>query len=126
MSTYTIGELAELSGLTRRALRLYEQAGLITAGRDPNGYRRYSEADRQAAQVIQELRTAGLSLDAIRVLFDLKHTDLPAQEKLQRSLEVLDRIRNELEGKRRAIERALQRLDDNRREILEHLEEELS
>lgn len=124
MSTYTIGELAELSGLTRRALRLYEQAGLITAGREPNGYRRYSEADLQAARVIQELRAAGLSLDAIRALFDLKRADLPVQDKLQRSLRVLDRIHDELESKRRAIERALERLDNDRREILDHLGEE--
>jgi len=38
-----IGELARATGATPRALRHYEQAGLITSQRAPNGYRTYDE-----------------------------------------------------------------------------------
>ena len=38
-----IGELAERAGTTTRALRYYESRGLLTAQRDNNGYRVYTE-----------------------------------------------------------------------------------
>ena len=41
--TYTIGELATMSGTTERALRHYEDLGLLSPARGENGYRRYAE-----------------------------------------------------------------------------------
>ncbi len=50
-----IGELAELSGLSREALRFYEQRGLIRARRQDNGYRDYPS---EAVMLVQYIRTA--------------------------------------------------------------------
>ncbi len=50
-----IGELAELSGLSREALRFYEQRGLIRARRQANGYRDYPP---EAVMLVQYIRTA--------------------------------------------------------------------
>lgn len=50
-----IGELAELSGLSREALRFYEQRGLIRARRQDNGYRDYPP---EAVMLVQYIRTA--------------------------------------------------------------------
>ena len=38
-----INEVVKITGLTKKAIRLYEDRGLITVGRSENGYRDYSE-----------------------------------------------------------------------------------
>lgn len=50
-----IGELAAVSGLSREALRFYEQQGLIRAQRLANGYRDYPA---EAVMLVQYIRTA--------------------------------------------------------------------
>ena len=50
-----IGELAAATGLSREALRFYEQQGLIRARRLANGYRDYPV---QAVPLVQYIRTA--------------------------------------------------------------------
>lgn len=60
-----IGELAQASGLSREALRFYEQQGLIRARRLSNGYRDYPD---EALMLVQYIRTAqqlGFSLAEI-------------------------------------------------------------
>ncbi|MFD7902039.1 MerR family transcriptional regulator [Kitasatospora sp. NPDC059747] len=74
-----IGELAELTGTTARALRHYEQAGLLTAGRAPNGYREYGEADAVRVHNIRALLGAGLTLDDLRPLLGCLDGDVMAQ-----------------------------------------------
>lgn len=50
-----IGALAAASGLSREALRFYEQQGLIRARRLDNGYRNYPA---EAVALVQYIRTA--------------------------------------------------------------------
>ena len=40
-----INEVEKITGLTKKAIRLYELRGLITVERGENGYRDYSERD---------------------------------------------------------------------------------
>ncbi|MEW2436116.1 MerR family transcriptional regulator [Streptomyces caniferus] len=64
-----IGELARRTGVSTRALRYYEQRGLLRAQRDANGYRRYD--DEEAVELvgrIRELLATGLNTDDIRAL----------------------------------------------------------
>jgi predicted site-specific integrase-resolvase len=58
-----INELADRLGITPRAIRLYEQKGLLRPERTPdNGYRSYSEEDSWRLQTIASLREIGLSI----------------------------------------------------------------
>src|ERR1700690_1700442 len=69
-----IGELAQRTRLTVRALRIYDRTGLLRPVMiDPgNGYRRYDPGQVRTGQLIGLLRGAGLSLPEIRlVLADL-------------------------------------------------------
>ena len=50
-----IGELATASGLSREALRFYEQQGLIRARRLDNGYRVISNVGEDAGQTVTHL-----------------------------------------------------------------------
>ena len=61
-----IGELARRAGVSARALRYYEQQGLIVARRSANGYREYSEADLKLVTEIRSLLTVGFTLEDAR------------------------------------------------------------
>jgi DNA-binding transcriptional MerR regulator len=55
-----IGELASLSGVSIRALRYYEEQGLLRPNRSANGYRQFSDKDVATVAKIQLLLSAGL------------------------------------------------------------------
>src|SRR4051812_46809193 len=61
-----IGELARRSGVSPRALRYYEQNGLIRARRSANGYREYDEADVRLVAEIRSLIAVGFTLEDAR------------------------------------------------------------
>jgi DNA-binding transcriptional MerR regulator len=61
-----IGELAARAGTSTRTLRYYEQHGLVEPRRDPNGYRRYDEAELRVVHEIRTLLAVGFGLDDIR------------------------------------------------------------
>lgn len=68
----TIGQFAHATGLTPKALRHYDAAGLlvpalVTPG---TGYRRYRPGQVAAGQLIRRLRDVGLPLAEIRRLLD--------------------------------------------------------
>lgn len=61
-----IGELARRSGVSTRALRHYEEKGLLAARRSANGYREYDEADVRLVQEIRALMAVGFTLEDAR------------------------------------------------------------
>jgi DNA-binding transcriptional MerR regulator len=63
-----IGHFARLTGLSLKALRLYDQLGLLPPARvDPeSGYRYYSEAQVRSARLIGLLRRLDMPLTTIR------------------------------------------------------------
>lgn len=65
-----ISELAGRSGTTPRALRFYEQAGLLIADRDDRGYRDYDERDLAIVRQIRQLAAVGFSLEETRPFVD--------------------------------------------------------
>ncbi|GAN00444.1 predicted transcriptional regulator LiuR [alpha proteobacterium U9-1i] len=76
--TFTISELAREFGVTARALRFYEDKGLLTPRRD--GLNRvYSHRDRGRLQLILRGKRVGLSLIEIKELLDLYGIDQRAQ-----------------------------------------------
>jgi len=61
-----IGELAAVTGASPRALRHYEQAGLISSSRAANGYRDYSDGAVARVRNIRYLLAAGLTLEDVQ------------------------------------------------------------
>ncbi len=55
-----IGELAARSGVTVRMLRHYEEKGLLSPQRAPNGYREYEERDVARAGLVTSMIRSGL------------------------------------------------------------------
>ena len=55
------GQAAAAGGVTVKALRYYEDSGLLQPARLPNGYRDYSAQDVQLAAEIRALMSLGLA-----------------------------------------------------------------
>jgi len=64
-----IGELSERTGVSVRAIRYYEERGLLEpAGRTEAGYRLYDERGLGTLVLLRRLRMLGLGLDEIAAL----------------------------------------------------------
>ena len=108
--TYAIGELAGEFGVTSRALRLYEEEGLLKPRRI--GTRRiYSERNRVRLRLILRGKRLGWSLSEIKELFDLYDSSHGEEAQLELMLAKLDQRREMLESQKRDIENALEELE---------------
>ena len=68
---YKIGELSRKTGKTHRALRLYEELGLLVPySRTQSGYRQYSKDAFVQIRWIERLQSLGFSLSEIQNFVD--------------------------------------------------------
>ena len=122
-----IGAAAQRLGVSERALRYYQQIGLIIPARTtPGGLRRYSPSDLARVERIVELKTLlGLNLDEIALV--LRNEDRIAQIRLtyhdertsederrrliRECLALQENLRGTVEAKRAALETFLADLD---------------
>lgn len=73
LKTLTIGQAAEHSRLTPKAIRLYETRGLIPKpDRTQSGYRTYTADDIAILNFIRQARAVGLKLAEIKRILDLQ------------------------------------------------------
>lgn len=87
---YVISVAAEMSGMHPQTLRIYERRGLIEPYRTPGGTRRYSEADIERLDIIQELTSAGVNLEGVRRILML-------ESEIARHRSQIERLRRLLE-----------------------------
>jgi DNA-binding transcriptional MerR regulator len=100
---FTITELAQEFDITPRAIRFYEDVGLLTperAGRN----RVYSQRDRTRLKLTLRGKRLGLSLQEIKQLVDMYDSPSDASPQLQAFLQVLADHRRQLEQQREDIE----------------------
>jgi DNA-binding transcriptional MerR regulator len=118
----TTGDLARETGNTVRAVRFYEEQGLLRPAAGGEGrHRRYTREELERLRLISDLREVGLSLCEIRAVLDLRsgcetaaefalrfHTVLAAHlETTQRRIERLRAVSRELAEALAAIEERL-------------------
>ena len=104
-ASYSVGALARLSGASPRALRYYEEIGLLKPRRKPNGYRAYSPDDVHTLQQILLFRSCGVGLDEIRSM--IMSPDFDACAALYRHLEDLSRRKTDLETLIATVEKTI-------------------
>jgi DNA-binding transcriptional MerR regulator len=108
--TWAIGELASEFEVTSRALRLYEEEGLLEPRRA--GTRRiFSEGDRVRLRLVLRGKRLGWSLAEIKELFDLYDSSHGEEAQLELMLAKLEQRREILRTQKRDVENALEDLD---------------
>ncbi|MFI6644255.1 MerR family transcriptional regulator [Streptomyces sp. NPDC050504] len=70
-----IGELSRRTGVSRRALRYYEEQRLLVPDRLPNGYRDYPEESVTVVRRVRVLLSAGLGTAAIAEILTCRIAD---------------------------------------------------
>lgn len=93
MVLLTIGQVAEQAGLASSAIRYYEQIGLIEPAARKGGQRRFAASVIRRLQLIHAAREAGLSLAAIRELFQPGRVSDHWKQIVQERLAELERSR---------------------------------
>ena len=103
---YKIKELAELSGVSARTLRYYDQIGLLKPERqEDNGYRLYGEAQVDRLQQILFYRQLGMPLEEIRRTLD--SADYDRSQALEAHLVLLRQQQEELNAVIRNVEKTI-------------------
>lgn len=102
-----IGQLAERTGVSTKAIRYYEEIGVLPApARAANGYRRYEEGAADRIGFIQDAQSAGLSLLEIQVILDLRDRGEATCGHVIGSLEMrLEDVEQQMEDLRRTRSR---------------------
>jgi DNA-binding transcriptional MerR regulator len=101
--TYTISELASEFDVTARAIRFYEDVGLLTPARAGRN-RVYTHRDRTRLKLTLRGKRLGLTLSEIKQLVDLYEAGTDQAPQLRAFLDVLAAHRQALEQQREDIE----------------------
>ncbi|WP_329409246.1 MerR family transcriptional regulator [Nocardia vinacea] len=112
-----IGELARRSGTTARALRYYEEHGLLESERTGNGYRDYSEASLVRVRQIRALLDAGFNSQTVAQL-------LPCASGSRPQLELCPNVVVAMRTTLQRIESDLETLNSHRATVTSFLEGE--
>jgi DNA-binding transcriptional MerR regulator len=105
-----IGELAETCDTTVRALRYYEQQGLLHAGRAANGYRMYDERAVQRVGNIRLLLSLGFTAEDVRGFLPCLDRDIAKERRCPGKVTFIADKLADLEGKIRELSDVRDRL----------------
>jgi DNA-binding transcriptional MerR regulator len=110
--TFTIAELAEEFDVTPRAIRFYEDMGLLEPGRAGRN-RVYTQRDRTRLKLTLRGKRLGLSLQEIKQLVDMYDSPADTAPQLNAFLGVLAEHRRQLEQQRGDIEITLAEIEQH-------------
>jgi len=119
--TYTIGELAQEFDTTTRAIRFYEDQGMISPARE--GQKRiYSAADRVIIKLIMRGKRLGFSLAESKELIEAYNPQEGNQKQYAKVLEKVDESRARLLQQQHDIEVMLLELDEHESRVRADME----
>ena len=110
-TAYSISDLAQEFNLTTRAIRFYEDEGLLQPGR--SGRRRvYSARDRVRLKLILRGKRLGFSLSDVRDIIEMYDLDAGETGQLRYFLNQIQERREALKQQRSDIDLTLRELDE--------------
>lgn len=121
--TYTISELAQEFALTTRAIRFYEDEGMLAPERRGRA-RVYRERERVRLKLILRGKRLGFSLSEIRELLDLYEVGRNERAQLAMFIEMLGERRARLLQQKEDIDAVLAEIDGVARECRRRLKDE--
>ena len=122
--TYTIGELAREFDLTTRAIRFYEDVGLLQPTREGAGQRVrvYTARDRTRLKLTLRAKRLGFSLSEAKEIIDSYDSPRDTEPQLRRYLATLARHRTQLEHQLADLQANLQEIRDHEEEAQQVLQ----
>jgi DNA-binding transcriptional MerR regulator len=117
-TTYTIGDLAREFDLTTRAIRFYEDLGLLQPERSgPGGRSRvYSGRDRARLKLTLRAKRLGLSLTEAKDIIDMYDSPRDTGAQMQKYLDVLNVHRKQVEAQMADLQANLDEIKAHQRE----------
>jgi len=106
-----IGDVANQAGITPRALRYYEERGLIVPYRTKKGTRRYSDAQIARVKTALSLIELGVSLDDVLALTRARPGSPSGSVSSRKVLRELHRLRQVIKAKRDKLSELLEDID---------------
>lgn len=108
--TYSISDLAQEFDLTTRAIRFYEDMGLLQPMRQGGGGRTrvYSPRDRTRLRLVLRGKRLGLSLVEAKEIIDMYDSPRDTSVQLERFLEVLGKHRQQMEERLEDLQATLE------------------
>jgi DNA-binding transcriptional MerR regulator len=116
-----IQEVAKELGLTMRALRFYEDKGLIAPQR-VGTTRIYGKREVARVRLVQRGRRLGFTVREIKEFLDLYDVDPEHVEQMRRFIKRVRERLSELEQRRAALEETIAELRELERETIANLE----
>jgi len=117
-TTYSISDLAKEFDLTTRAIRFYEDMGLLQPARDgPGGRNRvYSARDRTRLKLTLRAKRLGLSLTEAKEIIDIYDSPRDTGPQLTKFLAVLAQHRKQLEEQMADLQANLEEVKSHEKE----------
>lgn len=116
--SFTISDLAREFDLTTRAIRFYEDMGLLSPKREgPGGRNRvYSARDRTRLKLTLRAKRLGLSLTEAREIIDMYDSPRDTAPQLRKFLDILGAHRKQLEEQMAEIQANLDEVRTHEKE----------
>lgn len=108
--SFSISDLAREFGVTTRAIRFYEDEGLLSPGRSGR-QRVYTSRDHVRLKLIVRGKRLGFSLSEVREIIEMYDLDSGESGQLRYFLEQIKKRREALQQQRHDIELTLGELD---------------
>lgn len=108
--SFSISDLAREFGVTTRAIRFYEDEGLLSPGRSGR-QRVYTSRDHVRLKLIVRGKRLGFSLSEVREIIEMYDLDPGESGQLRYFLEQIKKRREALQQQRHDIELTLDELD---------------
>lgn len=106
---FSIGEFSQITGLSVKALRFYDENGLLPPASvdSATGYRHYNAASVERARIISRLRELQFSLDDIRRVLSECEDDVQLISHFQRQLRTIQERLRMNQKTAKALEKAI-------------------
>jgi DNA-binding transcriptional MerR regulator len=118
-TTFTISDLAREFDLTTRAMRFYEDLGLLQPQRSgPGGRSRiYSQRDRTRLKLTLRAKRLGLSLTEAKDIIDMYDSPRDTGPQMRKFLDVLAAHRQQVEDQMADLQANLDEIKAHQREV---------
>ena len=119
--TFSISDLADELDISTRAIRFYEEKGLILPKRTRGNHRIYRKRDRARLKLILRGKRLGYSLDEIAEMIGMAEFDMDEIDQLKKSLAYGDKKLKEIDERMDELQILKQDLLAIRQKILDRL-----